>query len=68
MHRSIFVLLACSIILSQGCTNRATYDAMKRRNEVECRRLPPSEYEDCMSTLETNFDHYKNQREDVIKK
>ena len=40
---------------------------MKGRNEVECRKLPSSEYDDCMRSLEKDYDSYREQRDDVIR-
>jgi hypothetical protein len=55
------------MILAQGCNNRGSYEAIKMRNEIECRKLPPSEYQDCVKALETDFNQYKHQREQAIK-
>lgn len=67
MFKFISALMMCSILLAQGCNNRGSYEAIKMRNEIECRKLPSSEYQDCVNALQTDFDQYKSQREDVIR-
>ena len=67
MYKSTLALLACSILLTAGCSSRSVYESMKARNEIECRKLPPAQYDDCVKAQDTDYEQYKEQRKEVIK-
>ena len=67
MKITLPIMLLCSSFMLYGCTAREVYESAKARNEVECRRLPTSEYEDCVRTFNEDYQKYREQREEVIR-
>ena len=66
--KNIFILLLTYSILGlQSCSSRNAFEAANSSNELECRKLPPAEYEDCIKSYEKDYDRYQQQREEVIK-
>ena len=67
MNKLIIFLIVSSLSLIQACTGRNVYEGMKGRSELECRKLPTAEYEDCMRALDKDYESYREQREEVIR-
>ena len=67
MSRFLLLSVLFSMLTVIGCSTRSAYEGMRYSKELECRKLPSSEYEDCMRTLEKDYDRYREQREDVVK-
>ena len=64
--RAILALLA--MFSMAGCSNRAVYDNIQINRRNECLKLPPSEYGECMKGVDTSYDAYEKERQEVIKK
>ncbi|MEM1401727.1 MAG: hypothetical protein AAGG55_00220 [Pseudomonadota bacterium] len=46
-----------------ACTNQQVYDTAQQNHALECQKYPDSRYEDCMRTVETDFETYQRERE-----
>ncbi|OZG72135.1 hypothetical protein BTA51_17410 [Hahella sp. CCB-MM4] len=58
------VLLPISILA--GCSNQGMYDSIRYSNQVECRKLPQPQYEECMQQNSMEYDDYRREREKVL--
>lgn len=61
------VLLLMMLAVLVGCSNRAVYDNIQLNQRNECFKLPPSQREDCLDSIDKSYDEYRKDREDVIK-
>lgn len=62
--RTIFVLLAFALVV--GCSNRAVYDNIQLNQRNDCFKLPPSQREDCLDSIDKSYEEYRKEREDII--
>ncbi|EAT11657.1 hypothetical protein HF888_03245 [Bermanella marisrubri] len=62
--KGIFVFGA--FVFLAACSNRAVYDGIKVGQENECRRLPEPQREECLDNINTSYDEYQRQRQEVI--
>lgn len=58
---------ALFIIVLQSCSTANWYQSAKSRGEIECRKLPDAQYDECMHNYETTYEQYRQQREEAIK-
>lgn len=58
--------LTISILLSCGCSNQATYEAIQQGQRNECAKLPQGAYEDCMREVDTPYNEYERERQEAI--
>jgi hypothetical protein len=59
-------LLLCVLALS-ACSHRQVYDAIQQNQQLECQKLPGTQYEECMKQVSEPYDAYKRDR-DALKK
>lgn len=45
-----------------ACSSKQVYDGMKMRNEIDCRKLPDSQYQECMDAQKKDYETYKQER------
>jgi hypothetical protein len=60
------VLLLCALVLS-ACSNRQVYDAIQQNRQLECQKLPGSQYEECMKQVSEPYDTYRRERDELTK-
>ncbi|WP_157610859.1 hypothetical protein [Arsukibacterium perlucidum] len=63
------VLVVLAVVLSgtAGCSNKAVYQNLQLNKKQECRRLPVTEYDDCMRGMEQSYEEYERQRKQATK-
>lgn len=49
-----------------ACTRQQYYEGLKAGHRAGCLEYPESVYADCIDEIETSFEEYKDQREQVI--
>jgi len=59
-------LLLCALALS-ACSNRQVYDAIQQNQQLECQKLPGTQYEECMKQVSEPYDAYKRERDELKK-
>lgn len=64
--KMILLLLSVSTVL--GCSYRGSYDSIQASNRMQCRKLPPSQYDECMERFSTSYDDYERQRQESLKR
>lgn len=60
-------LLAILILLS-ACSNKAVYENVKWNNQIECLRLPPDQYDECMERSSKSYEEYESERQETLEK
>lgn len=66
-HKAMKVKLAFLIFLMiSGCSSRGAYEGIQAGNRSECFKLPPSQYDECMSNANKSYDEYERERKEVV--
>ena len=58
--------LTLFVSLLYGCSNQAAYETVQQSQKNECAKLPQGQYEDCMHEVDTSYDDYERERQEVI--
>jgi len=61
-----FGAICCSFLIC-SCSNEQIYTAIQVNQRLECSKLPQPQYEDCMKELETSYDDYERDRQELLK-
>jgi len=61
----IFIMLFYSLV---ACSHSDVYKTIQTNGQLECQRVPPSEYDDCMKAYSESYESYKRRRDDLDKK
>lgn len=62
MKKVPFYLL---LVVLGACSSRGVYEGIQTSNRLECGRLPPSQYDECMARNDTPYDEYRREREET---
>lgn len=62
----VIPLLLVLLILT-GCSNRSIYENIQANNRMECSKLPPSQYDECVENANKSFDEYEREREEILR-
>lgn len=60
----MFVFVA--VLSAAACSNKQIYTAVQESQRIDCGNLPQAQYEDCMRELETPYDEYEQQRQEIV--
>lgn len=63
-QRSLIIL---SVGLLHACSARQAYDAMQTYQKGECRKVPHSQYAECMERVSESYHEYIQDRKEVTK-
>lgn len=63
----VFWLLPTVLLLS-ACSNKAVYDNVKWNNQLECLKLPPAQYDECMERSNKSYEEYESERQETLEK
>ncbi|SNY49559.1 hypothetical protein SAMN06297280_1461 [Arsukibacterium tuosuense] len=58
----VIITLAVVLVAVSGCSNKAIYQNLQLNKKQECRRLPVTEYDECMRGMEQSYEEYERQR------
>ncbi len=64
--QGLVFILGSVLLLCCGCTNKEVYNAIQQNRQFECRKLPPTQYEECMEEYSQPYEKYREEREEVI--
>ncbi len=59
--------IALIVCVFSGCSNKEIYDNVQHNQRLECQKLPPSQYDDCMKKAEESYDEYQRKKESLEK-
>lgn len=63
--RPFAVLCVVVALLTASCSNRGIYEGIQTSNRIDCTRLPPSQYDECMQRNDTSYEEYERQRQEA---
>lgn len=49
-----------------GCSTRGFYEGIQAGNRIECSRLPPSQYEECVQGTGKPYEEYERERKETL--
>lgn len=61
------MLAAVSMLPLLACTNQQVYDAIQHNQQLECQKLPGTQYEECMKEVSEPYQAYKRERDELIR-
>ena len=61
------ILTLMTLVVNSGCTNKQVYENIQRDAIRECRKLPATDYEECLKSHSESFKSYTQKREELIK-
>ena len=65
MKKGHFIVM---LLIFSGCTNKGVYEQIQTNNRVECGKLSPSQYEECVQRASKRYDEYERERQDALSK
>lgn len=51
------------MLLLSSCSNQQIYDAAQGNRALECQKYPDTRYEECMASIDKDFDEYSKERD-----
>ncbi|SEQ13521.1 hypothetical protein SAMN03080615_00583 [Amphritea atlantica] len=52
--------------LITGCTNSGSFESIQLSNRLECSKLPPSQYDECVNRYNKSYDQYERERKEAM--
>lgn len=53
-------------LVGTACSNQQIYTAVQESQRIDCGKLQQPQYEECMRELETPYDEYERERQEVV--
>ena len=66
MSIRVFLAILATFAFS-ACSNRSIYDGIQTSNRIECGKMPPSEYDECIERVNQPYDEYVRQLPETSK-
>ena len=60
----VVVILPATLVCS--CTNQQVYNAIQENQRLECSKMPMPQYDRCMKELQTPYDKYEKERQEIL--
>lgn len=54
------------LLLLAGCSSKGTYEGIQADNRIECSKLPPSQYDECIERANKSYEEYEYERKQTI--
>lgn len=58
--------LIITAIFLASCSNRQVYDAIQGGEKLDCQKLPPVQYEECMRDHGQSYEAYERDRKALL--
>lgn len=68
VNKTQYALVILCIVFMHACSSRGLYEAIQNYQKVECRKVPQSEYDECMERVSESYDVYTQSREEATEK
>lgn len=65
MSKLLMVLVMFGVA---GCSNKAIYDNIQLNKRIDCAKLPPPQYDECIESANKSYDEYERERKESLKK
>lgn len=62
-----WILAALALGLVQACSQQQVYDAIQQNRQLECQKLPGSQYEECMKQYSEPYKEYERERQELLR-
>ncbi len=59
--------LLLGVLVLAACTDRQLYQAIQNNRQLECQKLPGTQYEECMKQYSQSYESYRRDREALTK-
>jgi hypothetical protein len=50
-----------------ACSQQQVYDAVQQNRQLECQKLPDSQYEECMKQYSEPYKEYERERQELLR-
>ena len=50
-----------------ACSNQQLYNGIQKNRQLECQKLPGSQYDECMKEVSEPYEEYEHDRQELIK-
>jgi hypothetical protein len=62
-------LLRAALLLPMfaACANQQLYNGIQKNQQLECQKLPGSQYDECMKEVSEPYESYERDREELMK-
>lgn len=65
INKLIYILVISTFLAN--CSNRQIYNSIQTNWQLECQKLPPHEYHDCIKESSETYESYEKRRKEVEK-
>ena len=66
MNKLHYLAVIIVSIAIGACTTKQLYNELQHNQKLECEKLPPSQYDECMQEASDSYEEYKREREDIL--
>lgn len=53
------------VLLCVACSNQEIYNTVQHNNELECSKLPQSQFEKCMAEVDQSYENYEREVQEL---
>lgn len=58
--------MALMLWLVPACSHQQVYDAVQQNRQLECQKLPGTQYEECMKQFSEPYEEYERERQELL--
>ncbi|MBL4827737.1 MAG: hypothetical protein JKY66_08515 [Spongiibacteraceae bacterium] len=66
MLRVSALVIVVFLLSVYGCTNKQAYYHAQSSQRLQCQKLPPQEYEMCLSQTQETYEEYERKRQELL--
>ena len=64
---STWIVMLVASWLVQACSQQQVYDAIQQNRQLECQKLPGTQYEECMKQYSEPYEEYERERQELLR-
>lgn len=62
-----WIVMLVASWLVQACSQQQVYDAVQQNRQLECQKLPGTQYEECMKQYSEPYKEYERERQELLR-
>ena len=62
-----WIVMLVASWLVQACSQQQVYDAIQQNRQLECQKLPGTQYEECMKQYSEPYKEYERERQELLR-
>lgn len=66
MHRKMVMSITTLGVFLAACCNQQLYNAIQQNRQLECQKLPGTQYDECMKEVSEPYESYERDREELM--